>query len=59
MRFRANYYFVVLLVLFAPMPMLWADGHDSVEADLFDDAPLILTASRMSKLPQLIDETTR
>ena len=30
-------------------PITSADSHDSVEADFFDDAPLILTASRMSK----------
>jgi iron complex outermembrane receptor protein len=35
--------------MFTPVKILWADNHDTVEADFFDDAPLILTASRMSK----------
>ena len=39
----------LILVLLNPARILWADNHDSVEADFFDDAPLILTASRMSK----------
>ena len=49
MRIRVNRCLVILLILFAPIGILWADSQDSVEADFFEDAPLILTASRMSK----------
>jgi len=47
--FRSSFYFSLFLVLLAPTRILWADSHGTVEADFFDDAPLILTASRMSK----------
>lgn len=47
--FRICFYLSLCLLLFSPVQILWADDHGSVEADFFEDAPLILTASRMSK----------
>lgn len=49
MLFRSSFYLSLFLILLAPTRILWADNHGTVEADFFDDAPLILTASRMSK----------
>jgi len=46
---RFNFYLGLLLILLNPTRALWADIHDAVEADFFDDAPLILTVSRMTK----------
>jgi len=36
-------------LLISPVQILRANDHDTVTADFFDEAPLILTASRMSK----------
>jgi len=49
MLLRSSFYLSLFLVLLAPTRISWADNHGTVEADFFDDAPLILTASRMSK----------
>ena len=49
MIFRSYFYFSLFLLLISPVQILWATDHDSVAADFFDEAPLILTASRMSK----------
>ena len=49
LMFRSSFYLSLFLVLLVPTGILWADSHGTVEADFFDDAPLILTASRMTK----------
>ena len=49
MIFRSYFYFSLFLLLINPVQILWATDHGSVTADFFDEAPLILTASRMSK----------
>jgi iron complex outermembrane receptor protein len=46
---RSYFYFSLCILLISPVQILWAADHGSVAADFFDEAPLILTASRMSK----------
>ena len=49
MYYRRFFNFILALVLSFPSLTTRAEAQASVEADFFDEAPLILTASRMSK----------
>ena len=49
MYYRSFFSFTCVLVLFIPSLTTRAEAQESAEADFFDEAPLILTASRMSK----------